>query len=60
MPSSDQCVMCRHFRLGMACVAFPDGIPDAISDGTFDHTEPYEGDNGIRYEPWTEDDRDAD
>lgn len=35
------------------CLAFPDGIPDDILDGEFDHTDPHEGDGGIMYEPRT-------
>jgi hypothetical protein len=63
---SKQCVACKHF-LGVRvveaeaedelegdtvpfCEAFPDGIPDAIAEG-FDHSKPYRGDHGIRYEP---------
>jgi len=33
------------------CDAFPDRIPDEIMTGLFDHTEPYEGDKGVRFEP---------
>jgi hypothetical protein len=34
------------------CEAFPypKGIPDEINSGKNDHTTPYPGDNGIRYE----------
>jgi len=62
---SKQCFACKHF-LGMrevpgdedglppdtvaCCEAFPNGIPDAIARG-FDHTKPYKGDHGIRFEP---------
>ena len=60
-----QCSKCKHFT-GMvlidagedmeadalpSCKAFEKGIPDAIADGEFDHTKPYKGDNGIRFEP---------
>lgn len=48
------CWDCRHFLESEydahSCAAFPDGIPDAIIDGEFDHTQPYPGDNGIRFE----------
>jgi hypothetical protein len=51
---------CKHFR-GISsteeerdqrpvCAAFPLGIPDEIAYGDNDHTEPYLGDNGVRYE----------
>jgi len=45
-----QCVMCRHYRGGLRCAAFPDGIPGDILTGTVNHEEPYEGDGGIRFE----------
>jgi hypothetical protein len=32
------------------CAAFPDGIPDDIDLGGFDHRLPYPGDHGIRFE----------
>jgi len=31
------------------CKAFPDGIPDEIAYGDNNHTEPFLGDNGIRF-----------
>ena len=50
-----QCADCANFdretRTENVCLAFPDGIPEDILDGTFDHTQPHEGDNGIQYEP---------
>lgn len=61
-----QCWSCKHFHRenenATCCNAFPNpietdwsvipcAIPHEIIDGTFDHTNPYPGDNGIRYEP---------
>jgi hypothetical protein len=50
MPRSDQCIICAHFRFSGGCDAFPDGIPEAILTSEHDHTEPYPGDNGVRFE----------
>jgi hypothetical protein len=33
------------------CAAFPDGIPQDIAEGAFDHANPHAGDHGIRFEP---------
>lgn len=46
-----QCENCKHYLSGLRCVAFPDGIPDDILSGEFDHTQPHEDDNGIQYTP---------
>lgn len=35
----------------VACKAFPRGIPDDITEGRFDHTNPRRGDHGIQFEP---------
>lgn len=51
MPQSDQCVLCKHYRADLTCDAFPDGVPQAILNGSHDHREPYKGDSGIRFEP---------
>ncbi len=52
------CITCIHHKgykqIGKektpVCVAFPDGIPDPIRYGYNQHTEPYDGDNGIVFE----------
>ena len=49
---SDQCVMCAHYTGTLTCTAFPEGIPEAIVTGEHDHSEPYEGDKGIRWAPF--------
>lgn len=51
MPQSDQCISCQHYQGAITCDAYPDGIPIEIITGEHDHTQPYEGDNGIRFEP---------
>jgi len=53
------CMACRHIfpeklgEFGFKCRAFPAGIPDEIITEGIQHTEPYPGDNGIRFEPKT-------
>jgi EAL domain-containing protein (putative c-di-GMP-specific phosphodiesterase class I) len=47
---SEQCATCKHWTRNMQCEAFPELIPEAIRSGQFDHTRPFEGDHGIRYE----------
>jgi hypothetical protein len=49
-----QCATCAlylHDTDTPACVAFPDGIPEEILTGEFDHTTAYPGDNGWRFMP---------
>ncbi|MGE0487297.1 MAG: hypothetical protein AB7Q81_24295 [Gammaproteobacteria bacterium] len=49
-----QCFNCVNLLEGsdpIACLAFPAGIPGPILTGEFDHRQPYEGDDGFRFEP---------
>ena len=58
-PFSEQCLICKHLHRdapGMSaihCDAFPspDVIPIDILIEGFDHTKPFLGDHGIRFEP---------
>lgn len=55
MPTSTQCMECRHYWGAHQCDAYTEGeIPDEIFTGQHDHTEPFEGDGGIRFEPISE------
>jgi len=47
------CTNCKNFdedNYG-TCKAFPDGIPAIIASNEIDHTKPFKGDGGIRFEP---------
>ena len=50
-----QCAQCAHLKQTkdgpLRCTAFPKKIPEKILTGEHDHTEPYPGDNGIRFKP---------
>lgn len=56
------CYKCKHFDIAsvevIRCAAFSDGIPFAIISSEHDHHSPYPGDNGIRFEPIPDTDRD--
>ena len=45
------CGDCVHLQTNRTCKAFPNGIPEKILIGEHDHTKPFKGDNGIRFEP---------
>ena len=51
------CINCRFYNHrdpeGFNCTAFPEGIPDEIVVGAFNHRTLYPGDNGITYKPIT-------
>mgnify|MGYP006865011989 CR=1 FL=1 len=46
-----QCVDCVHLKKDLKCKAYPNGIPTEIIVGEHDHTKPFKGDGGIRFEP---------
>ena len=49
------CLECRNFNTldndKLSCKAYPNGIPKEIINSEHDHTKPFKGDNGIRFEP---------
>ncbi len=49
---SPVCALCKHLTdlAAHRCDAFPDEIPLEIWIGDNPHTEPFPGDNGIRFE----------
>jgi len=49
---SSTCSHCAHLQCNWKrqCKAFPIRIPDEIWEGRNNHTEPYPGDFGIRFE----------
>lgn len=46
-----QCIKCKHYFGVRQCDAFKQEIPLKIYSGEIDHTKPFEGDNGIQFEP---------
>lgn len=50
---SPVCSYCVHAMGRRVCEAYPDGIPAAIWEGRNDHTKPFPGDHGIRFERGT-------
>lgn len=46
-----QCVKCKHWLLNGVCKAFPSGVPTVILGNMVDHSEPFEGDHGIVFQP---------
>lgn len=51
MARTDQCLTCKHYRGILVCNAYPQGIPEVVIRGLFDHRKPCPGDQGIRWEP---------
>ena len=50
MQVKPQCLECKHYLGDNKCSAYEE-IPLVILAGWHDHTEPYKGDNGIKFEP---------
>ena len=48
---SAACDKYPHYHGNSQCDAFPQSVPSAIELGYFSHAYPYEGDQGIRFEP---------
>ena len=47
---SVQCLACSNLNdIAITCKAFPKGIPEKILSGNYDHTKPFDGDNGIQF-----------
>lgn len=55
-PVDNLCFTCQHLNREnpVTCEAFPDGIPNVIIMGIYDHTQPYDvqgvSDQGITYD----------
>ena len=45
------CVRCEYYKGDGTCGAYPKGIPEVLLTGEVPHTEPFEGDRGIRFTP---------
>ena len=52
-----KCLRCKHFdgkktwTPMFICLAYKKGVPKDIYMNEHDHVEPFEGDNGIQFEP---------
>lgn len=46
-----QCNKCVNYIVDGRCNAFNKIIPEKILTGEHDHTKPFKGDGGIRFEP---------
>ena len=41
--SGVQCMLCKHYRRGTTCAAFPDGIPEDVWSAYVRHDKPLPG-----------------
>lgn len=49
---TDLCITCAHYLGDLACLAFPERIPNEILTGTNDHSKPLKNqDSDLIYEP---------
>lgn len=51
---SDLCLSCKRIRrpgVPVTCDAFPDGIPEEVLAGDFDHVKEHPGDGGKQFAP---------
>ena len=48
------CANCKHWRGGVVCDAYPNGIPWPIMSGDVAHIDPLPDDNGIQWERATD------
>ena len=46
---SDQCLLCKHYKLFGRCTAYLKKIPIVIFTGQHDHHKPFKGDKGILF-----------
>ncbi len=46
----DRCTFCAHYTQAQTCLAFPNGIPEAVWAGDVYHDQAIDGDHGFRYE----------
>lgn len=54
LPDKSPCPKCKNLDSNgykPFCKAFKGEIPNEILSGKNDHTKPFKGDNGIRFEP---------
>lgn len=51
---TDQCGRCLRYRGDLQCDAFPEGIPEDIATGQYDHSRKY-GEESFTFEPIPED-----
>jgi hypothetical protein len=50
MQIEPQCFECEHYKGKFKCKAFNKIPNEIIIDGSFDHSKPFKGDKGVRFE----------